>query len=143
MLQCDRCPRGATCNSTATTVETLIVKVGHFRLSDTSADVRRCPDHNMADDGSESGIALLTRPSGCLGGTGGGEVLCRDRLGGIYCQACSAELDGRGFYYDSAARECLRCSKTLPTGVVFVLGFFAIVVVLYLLGVFARGWLRW
>ena len=58
----------------------------------------------------------LTAPSGCAGGEGGGNALCRPGLGGIYCMGCSDELAAAGgHYYNSAKRECLECTDaTLP-----------------------------
>ena len=85
-LECKPCPYGTTCSS-GTTVHSLVIHHGYFRLSNTSGDVRACPDHAAV-------TTFLTKPSGCAGGEGAGDTLCRDKLGGVYCRACRDDLSG-------------------------------------------------
>ena len=104
MLECAPCPGGARC-ARATTVETLVIQPGHFRPTTATADVRPCPNHTA------SGFLQLSTPSGCAGGTGAGDELCRPGLGGLFCQSCNASMVAAGgHYYDAAAVECKACS---------------------------------
>lgn len=125
LMTCEPCPSGATCNRSGLTVDMLTIQHGYWRLSNTTADVRLCPDHST--------VALWhSKPTGCMGGTGAGEALCRPGLGGIYCMACSAALAETHFYH-SVEKACLECEGTIPGGVwllatLLVLGLLALLV---------------
>lgn len=64
---CLVCPSGTSCLTAGITLETLPVRVGYFRLSNRSIDVRRCFD------------AAYGNASGCLAG---GSEPCREGLAG-------------------------------------------------------------
>ena len=111
-MACEPCPTGATCSRSGLTIDMLTIQHGYWRLSNTTADVRLCPDHST--------VALWrSKPTGCRGGEGAGEALCRPGLGGIYCMACSAAL-AETHYYHNVEKECLECAETIP-GVVWLL----------------------
>ena len=115
VLECAPCPSGARCARHAT-VETLVIRPGHFRPTLTTADVRPCPNHTT------EGFLQLSAPSGCAGGKGAGDELCRPGLGGLFCQSCNASMMAAGgHYYDAAAVECRACSATAAGAGVWVL----------------------
>ena len=118
---CAPCPSGAIC-ARGTTVETLVIRSGHFRPTSTTADVRPCPNHTT------DGLLLLDTPSGCSGGKGVGDALCRPGLGGLFCLSCNASLAATGgHYYDAAAVECKSCSGAAAgAGVWVVVGIAAL-----------------
>ena len=131
-LHCEPCPYGTTCNSSGITVHSLVIHRGYFRISNSTADVRQCPDMAAV-------VSLFSRPSGCKGGEGGGDALCRDKLGGVYCSTCREELQGT-HYYDAAERECRECGlQSIPIGFWLLLGLLASAAVAWLVNQFARG----
>ena len=134
-LECKSCPYGTTCNSSGTTVHSLVIHFGYFRVSNDTADVRSCPDH-------ASVASFLSKPSGCAGGEGGGDSLCRDKLGGVYCRACRSDLAG-SHYYNAAERECLECGlQSIPAGFWLLLALLSCACLMWLAGHFARGRLQ-
>ena len=62
------------CNSSGTTVHSLVVHRGYFRISNSTADVRLCPDQTAV-------VSLFSKPSGCKGGEGRGRRLRRRSSG--------------------------------------------------------------
>ena len=130
-LLCEPCPEGTTCNSSGTTVHTLVIHPGHFRISNTTADVRVCPDHTTV-------TTFLNRPSGCAGSDASTQTQCRARLGGVYCRACSAEY-AQDHYYHAAERECLECVQSMPRGVWVLLALLGCAAMALLVRQFARG----
>ena len=97
-LDCQRCVAGASCNGTGTTLGNMVIHRGYYRLHNDTDDVRKCPDYNPHS------IDFLSRPSGCRGGVGAGDDLCRDRLGGVYCRGCAPSHSTGGYYSHSAEK---------------------------------------
>ena len=86
---CEACPLGASCSDGA-----LEIVAGFYRFSNTSTDLRRCPD---------AGSGAL---SGCRGGL---DVTnqCQEGLFGAFCRSCEAT----GTFYEAAsASEPARCT---------------------------------
>ena len=79
---CKECPVGANCTWN-TTVATILVKPGYWRLSSFSAVVSKC---DSAADASST----------CIGGTAG-DATCADGSAGPLCKSCLAD----GMYYES------------------------------------------
>ena len=106
-LTCVPCPVGASCSEPGATLELLPILPGYYRTSNTSDDLRRCPDFGNA--------------SGCVGGVAAGEGPCKPWLEGPYCSLCNTTDTSR--HYDSSSSECLACdgSATLPFVIVAVL----------------------
>ena len=96
-----------------------------------TADVRACPDHAEV-------TSFLTKPSGCAGSAGSNHSLCREKLGGVYCRACSAEF-AHDHYYHAAERECLECVRSASGGVWLLAALLGCTTVALLVGRFARG----
>ena len=129
---CVPCPFGVRCPSIGTTVETLHIERGYYRLSNASTDVRRCPDAAVnCSDAPE----CLESTSGCRGGTSGTTAIARRRLEGgllppgpeeslelisgcsasltgVFCQLCVPRSDGTRVYYSAAtSRQVARCEE--------------------------------
>ena len=97
---CGPCPVGTTCADPAsdergTTLRTLNLTRGNWRISTNSSDVRSCPDE------AESF-------TGCVGGVGDP---CKARLGGPYCGGCTAEAIADGYHYAASRSACLPCGE--------------------------------
>ncbi|KAL1519160.1 hypothetical protein AB1Y20_003420 [Prymnesium parvum] len=88
--ECLPCPRGAECPAN-TTLESLVLKPGFWRLSPLTAQIHSCKGLD-----SENASALTP----CLGGAGVGE--CQTNHTGPLCETCKD-----GFYFeDSTCQEC-------------------------------------
>ena len=101
-LSCSACPVGADCSRAGVALEDLPLLRGYFRTSNSSADLRRCPDFGNA--------------SGCVGGVGAGEGPCKPWLKGPYCKLCNTTDTSR--YYDGENSECLPCESSATTPLV-------------------------
>jgi len=130
-LLCKPCPLGATCNQSGTTVQTMVIHRGHFRISNTSGDVKVCPDHISV-------VSFLSKPSGCKGGVGSGDSLCHPGLAGVYCQECSQDLSN-GHYYNSVHRECRECVQSMPRGAWVLVSLLVMALTALLASRFAKG----
>ena len=98
--QCVLCKTGSSicpADVSGVTLETLPLMPGYYRISNTSDDLRRCPDFG---DGS-----------GCVGGVGSGEGPCKENLKGPYCTLCN--VTDSSFYYSKS--ECLICEGSDAT----------------------------
>ena len=94
--ECVPCTIGSNCSLPGVLLRSLPLQRGYYRISQHTADVRRCPD--------------LTR-GGCAGGDDV-EHQCNPTLTGLYCTLC-ANATG-GYHYarggaDSAA-SCKACT---------------------------------
>ena len=100
-IECVTCVTGSDCpDAPGVTIETLPLLTGYYRISNASADLRRCPD------------ATKGNASGCPGGVGvgEGEGPCKPWLTGPYCRLCNVSDTSR--YYDAVASACLPCEAT-------------------------------
>ena len=131
---CLVCPVGTECSEAGVSISTLPVIAGYFRASNTSIDVRRCPDAGEncggRDDCDESS-------SGCRGNV---SQPCEPSLAGIMCQLCQDD----DHYYVPASGEsrahCSECGGTFETTLGVVL---AIVVgAIFLVTALERGYHR-
>lgn len=122
---CIPCPVGADCSAGAETLLRLKLKPGYYRVSSTSNDVRRCPDHggpilncSQGQCGGLTGVIdALQTTSGCLGGN---DVVqqCRAGLEGPFCMLCErGALNASSTWYRPAGgsepSECLDCGGLL------------------------------
>ena len=89
--ECKRCPLpGTSCtNETGVTLSTLPLEDGFWRPSNSSSDIRPCPD-----------VA-----GGSASGCGGGVPLCKEARGltGVYCRTCT---NSSAYYVSSECRPC-------------------------------------
>ena len=104
------------------TLQTVRLTPGHWRLSDRSNVVSECA--KVMRDGSEF--------SPCIGGDSagdGGRGYCADGHQGVRCEVCSDGADGQARYFKSADAQCVDCPPLAVTvGVVgyIILGGFAL-----------------
>ena len=115
-IQCALCPSGAQCEDRRTTgisLSTLPVKRGYYRHSNSSVDVRRCPD---AAVGCADKPECAESKSGCRGTVDGGAP-CYPELTGVFCRECAVRNDGKVAYYkpadDRDRATCKACEDTL------------------------------
>ena len=111
---CLVCPVGSNCKHEGTTLATLPVLTGHYRTSNSSDDLRRCPDFGPK--------------TACVGGMSDGEGPCREWLRGPYCKLCN--VTGAVRYYDAELSECLPCELDTMNWHSFVIGGAATLVLL-------------
>lgn len=125
--KCVSCFTGVACVASGITLETLPILPGYFRASETSTDVRRCPDAAIGCGGAAQCEA--TR-SGCAGShsprrdvvgaprNGTSAALCRAGLDGIFCLLCSEQPEP--VYYVEAtpdrAAYCEMCANFVTAG---------------------------
>ena len=112
-LTCALCPVGANCTGSGSSLESLELLEGYWRIGSNSTDVRRCP-------GALSG-------SRCVGGVSSGERVgpCREWLQGPYCSLCNVTDNSR--FFDNHDQECKACEDVLLQMVVITLVVAAIV----------------
>ena len=99
-MECLPCPLGSRCDEPGFTLCSLDLVPGYWRQTNTSLDLRTCPDHSSSNDSS----------SGCQGGRGASP--CKPELTGPYCQLCAEE----NTYYVAATgaqvSTCLECGTS-------------------------------
>ena len=120
-VKCEVCPVGSSCPHVGTTLASIMMKRGYYRVSNTSIDLRECPDSSHDS-------------SGCPGGVGLGEGPCKPLLHGPYCQLCT--IADSTHYYSYTKSDCLECS-----GKAFAIASLAVGIVLaglLLLGCFIK-----
>ena len=112
--RCVLCKTGSNClaNASGISLATLPLMPGYYRISNSSDDLRRCPDFGES--------------SGCVGGVGFGEGPCREWLSGPYCRLCNVSDMTRYFNPDESA--CLPCEG--DAGPPLALGFSLLTVTL-------------
>ena len=120
-VECMLCPAGSSCPNAGTTLTSITMRRGYYRVSNTSIDLRECPD--------SSGDS-----SGCTGGVGPGEGPCKPLLHGPYCQLCTTTDSTH--YYSSSESDCLECSGDAFGSVSLVVGI--VLAGLLLVGVFIK-----
>ena len=120
-VHCATCPIGARCEASGASRLRLPLQPGYWRISNRSADVRRCPDGASAE-------------TGCVGTNGSHAAQCKDGLTGPYCRLC---LEPSGNFFNEEEGACVGCANgAVPTQLIVML-----VVGLLVLG---RSWfLSW
>ena len=106
---CRQCPVGTDCSAGAVTLETLPLRVGNYRTSPYTIDVRRCPD---AADNCGGLSECEQSSSGCRGGNGSSP--CAPGLMGPFCRLCN-ESSVNLFYVPASGAtmaHCERCQET-------------------------------
>ena len=104
-LTCHSCISGTACTEPATTLASLPLQAGFWRVSTSSLDVRRCPAAATAVQNGSSGLS-----SGCHGGAANP---CKPSLArgaweeSPFCLVCNVTDGSR--YYDDATATCLEC----------------------------------
>ena len=112
--ECATCPVGATCSEAGVELATLPIKRDYFRISTSSADVRKC---------LTNGVCVNTD----------GAQLCLKGRTGPYCEPCADN-----FYSDGAG--CIPCGEPSYTLVVACgVLLFGLAVTLVLSGLHASG----
>ena len=106
-VSCVLCTAGANCTTPALTLVSLPLKMGYYRTSKVSADLRRCPDASSSE-------------SGCVGGVGDGEGPCKAWLAGPYCSRCN--VTDRSRYYDADRSACLLCDGNIAEPILIGVG---------------------
>ena len=148
-IDCQRCTVGMNCEGVGAALLDLPVLPGYFRVSNTSTDVRRCPDASAGCDGSSECVESI---SGCAGtntshganrtcdGGGMGCALCHKGLTGVYCQQC---VDPAHYYVsmaDGKPATCKPCEDSLDQTI--GLGAGALLIVLLLCTGLRLCWLK-
>jgi len=136
VVECLVCPIGTACESGSTLVS-LPLQKGYYRLDNTSVDVRICPDAQK-NCSTTFGTDLCESTSGCQGGTG---KPCANNLKGTYCQLCDRSDTTTPVYYrrsddDGRIASCVECGDTLVNTILVGLGglaFLALVLLLMML----------
>jgi len=157
-IHCTICPSGVDCSESAgTTVSTLPIKVGYYRISRSSVDVRRCPD--AATNCSDSPECVQST-SGCGGtaearsnlsaatasrrrlrdnGAGSSNATdgCHEGLTGVFCRLCAPRDDTRSVYYTaattSAIAHCTDCRESVRDSILVFFGYLALAAIVGLL----------
>ena len=93
LSECISCPPGTLCETIGIDMLSLPLQAGWWRVSNTSVDVKQCPDFKSSS-------------SVCLGGDGAGVDVCKDSLDGPFCVLCRG---GVGHYYDKDDKTCYEC----------------------------------
>lgn len=86
---CSSCPTGATCELEGTTLRTLEIEPGHYRLDAISARVYEC---------------TKAKDDACVGGNGTGSQLCANGYTAPLCSRCDAT-----YYRDMVDGTCKSC----------------------------------
>ena len=96
-IVCRRCMAGTNCSEAGTTLASLPLQAGFWRVSTASDDVRRCPDAAHMAPGCHGGAGNPCKPSLARG-------VWEDSP---FCLVCN-ETDG-SHYYDDATSTCKDC----------------------------------
>ena len=125
VVTCAVCPVGVDCSERGSTLQSLPLSPGYYRLSTSSVDVRRCPDASAGCSTSQCAAST----SGCVGG--GAAFPCAANLTGTFCQLCE-EPHGVYFVPASSTRvaHCAPCEDTLAATAAIALAFIAMAAVL-------------
>ena len=127
---CLRCPIGSSCEQFGTTKTALPIKVGFFRMSNLTVDVRACSDATV---GCQVGVSeCIESQSGCKGGSDS-LSLCRDELSGVFCRLCMTTTSVPKYYIaasEAAPATCNPCEEFTPIIVIWMVGVIGAMVVL-------------
>ena len=93
LSECISCPPGTLCETIGINILSLPLQAGWWRMSNTSIDVKQCPNFKSSS-------------SVCVGGDGAGVDACKDSLDGPFCVLCRG---GVGHYYDKDDKTCYEC----------------------------------
>ena len=124
-VRCLRCPIGSSCTNPGVTLEALPVKVGFFRKSRSTVDVRSCADVAVGCVPGES--ECPESHSGCAGGHDPA-TQCRPGLSGVFCSVCS-NVSQAHFYVAASetspatCRPCEDFALAMVVGAVCAIGF--------------------
>ena len=124
-VECVPCPVGTVCPEPGMMLLTLPIEAGYYRPSDTSTDIRRCPDaiYGCVGNGSEC-------TSACQGGSRAPG--CHPTLAGPFCLLCANRT---GHYFSSAtADESAQCYPCDSLGLTFTLVLSTTVAALFAIG---------
>ena len=120
---CVPCQFGTTCPGVGTTVATLTIMPGYYRLSNASADVRRCPD---ASANCSDAPECHQTTSGCRSTGTATSDGCQESLTGVYCRICSRQPDGLRVYYSAASgqqvAQCKGCYDSARDTILIAFG---------------------
>ena len=96
---CEPCPVGATC-SWNTTVETMVLSAGHWRLTRLAVRIYTCDSSSGANS---------TNTTSCIGGIAGDDI-CMEGHSGPLCKSCSREDQ---YFSEGLCRDCPEPGATL------------------------------
>ena len=159
-VHCVKCVVGTHCTELGTSLPTMPVRRGYFRLSANSSDVQRCPDASVncsdapsCDEstsacygtarGSTTSLGLTDSAAGGRSGRRLDEIGtessgCRANLTGVFCRRCARNEQGRRVYYSAAGAdrpaECVYCREAVRDSFLVVCG---VVIALGLAGIAA------
>ena len=147
-VECALCPSGTDCNGGAT-LDRLPVRPSYYRLTNTTIDVRKCPDYE-ANCSTTFGTASCVSTSACRGGKSVKDQ-CNSlhtgiRADAIFCRACAPRPPGSSdlVYYveakDDEPAMCAPCGNRLASTMVVMLLTLLLLVVLLLIGHRIRRW---
>ena len=127
---CEICPTGTDCKGGAT-IDRLPLKPAFYRKSNTTIDVRKCPDA-ASNCSTNFGKPDCVSTSGCLGGESVEEQCNTTSTGltGMFCMICEAPPAGAEQVYYVASTDderayCDVCGSTLGTTMGIVAGIVA------------------
>ena len=107
-VRCAKCPTGTQCDTNGTTIFTLqsVILPGHYRYSNLSAEIRRCPDYrnnvSLADGRDRSSCSPRGEELSDLG--------CRLGTEGAFCSQCNVT---DGTHYFSHTTSSCKVTRTL------------------------------
>lgn len=136
---CQRCGGGTHCTRTGTAITTLPLKVGYYRISPHSLDVRRCPDAVLnctsgsgvyglcaqstsacrGGQSSEPSVSLPNDTASCDAIVSTSNNQCDEGLMGPFCQLCddkNASFGNRRYYrpaWETRRASCRGCLELL------------------------------
>ena len=128
---CQECPVGSDCTWAGSTLQTLPVVAGYYRLHASSDDIRRCPDARYPSTSGCEGTATNTSVNSgrrlqddVPSSAGSQSAGCREGLHGVYCQLCDHSNVTSRVYYSPATSaspaQCRLCYDTARDTILIV-----------------------
>ena len=108
-LSCRQCPVGTDCSVGSVSLEALPLRVGYYRSSPHTVDVRRCLDAAVNCGGASE---CEQSSSGCRGGNG--STPCAPGLMGPFCRLCN-ESSANLFYVPASGTNTAHCEDCKDT----------------------------
>ena len=112
--ECRLCVAATHCTERNTTVGTIPLRIGYYRISTQTLDIHACPDSTVGCAVTADGTTglCLDGTSGCRGGVFNAssprdyrDAQCASGLKGPFCRECDVPADGSRVFYEKASRE--------------------------------------
>ena len=139
-VNCTLCPSGSDCYQAGLTLQSIPIKIGYYRLSPNSDDLRRCPDAAVNCQDSPECPESTSGCRGTLNKSLAAPVLgrrlqdevgvinpgCYHDLTGTFCRLCAPHPQGKRVYYSVATTSqrahCRECGETVRDTILIFLG---------------------